>query len=88
MGKCSVFSLGPQIFPTKLLLNLGYFLLPPCAPPLGAIARYCCAVVGSPSVRHVRSSRSLGSEKLVIVENVSELGSSAKTAALFDSPGC
>ena len=37
---------------------------------LVAVARYYCAVVGSPSVRHVRSSCSFGSEKLVVVENV------------------
>ena len=48
------------------------------ASSVAAVARYCCAVVGSQSVCHVWSSCFLGSEKLVVVENVCELGLSGK----------
>ena len=35
-----------------------------------AVARYCCTVVGSQPVCHVRSSCLLGSEKLVVIKKV------------------
>ena len=54
--------------------NLGSFPLL-VHPPLVAVAGYCCVVVGSPS--------SLGSEMLVVLENVCELGSSAKQDHIF-----
>ena len=68
---------GPRNVPA----NLGYFL--PCAASLESVARYCCAFVGSPSVRHLHSSCSLGSEKLVVVENVRALRSLTVGALQF-----
>ena len=75
------FQIGDEIFPVKFLRNLG--ALPTlCVSSAVAVARYCCAVVGSQSVCHVCSSCLLGSEKLV-VKNVRELGLRGKKAAFF-----
>ena len=69
------FSVWCRSSPHEMFLrNLGSFPLL-VHPPLVAVAGYCCAVVGSPS--------SLGSETLVVVENVCELGSSAKQDHIF-----
>ena len=81
VGKISFFSLAPKFYPRNVPANLGCFL--PCAASLESVARYCCAVVGSPSVPNVRSSCSLGGEKLVVVENVRELRSLTVGALQF-----
>ena len=88
MGKISAFILAPKFSPRNYVAQFEFGVFPaPCASSLGAVAGYCCAVVGGPSVRHVRSSCSLGSEKLVVVEDVCAVGSSAKKATFIDSWG-
>ena len=86
-GTISIFSLVPKLPPRNFSARIG--VLPsPCASSLVEVARYWCAFVGSPSARHVCSSCSLGSEILVVVEDIFELDSSRKKTAFVDSWGC
>ena len=69
---------GAEILPTSFFFAQFEVLPAPCAASLVVVARYCCTVVGSPSVCHVRSSCSLGSENMVVVKNVRGLPLGAK----------
>ena len=81
-GTFSFFSLVPKFSHGVLFRNLGYFLL--FVHPLSwAVAKYRCAVVGSQSFRHVRSSCSLGSEKLVVVKQLYELDSIVEVSRIL-----
>ena len=84
-GECQFSVLVPEFSPFYFCPQFGISAAPR-APSLAAVAWYRCAVVGSPPVRHVRPSYL--PEKLVVVENVCELGSSPKKAAGFDTRGC
>ena len=83
-GTILFFSLAPKYSPRNLFAHFGVF---PCVSHLGAAAGYCCAAVGSPSVRHRRSPCALGSEKLVVVEIVCELWSGCKKGGMFLTVG-
>ena len=80
-GDDFVFQFGANTFPTTLLRAIqGTRSL--CSPSGGGrrVLGRCCRPAA-------RSSCALGSEKLVVVENICELGPRAKKAAVFDSWG-
>ena len=88
MGQTLFFTLVSKGSPRNVFAQIGgtscsLRLLGGGGGPVAAVARCCCPVGGSPSARHVRSSCSLGSETLVVVENDGELGLSGKKGRSF-----
>ena len=85
MGRISSFSLVPKFSSRHVLCAIWGTSRPVCTPSGGGgrVLLRCCR----PSVGSSRPFVSRGSEKLVFVENVCELRSSAKKTAFFDSRG-
>ena len=84
----SLFGLVLKSSPTTFFLrDLGQ-VLPLVAPSLGAVARRCCAGVGGPSVRHVRSSwGALGVGRGSLPRRSVSFGLSARKTAVSDGRG-